>query len=254
MNVTIIGTGNVATVLGKRIRMAGHRIAQVYGRNEARASELAEELGAEVCSSWSAISLEANLYIIALSDKALYELEGRLSLGDRLVVHTAGSVSIDVLQSVSSRYGVLYPLQSLRKELDPLMAIPLLTDANDTENRQLLQTFAATLSDQVAEADDTERMKLHIAAVIASNFTNHLYALAETYCQKEQLDFHLLYPLIVETTQRIQLFSPVQMQTGPAVRNDEVTIGRHLSLLQSHPALQELYSDLTDSIKASERK
>lgn len=235
MNVGIIGTGNVATVLGKKIQQAGHTVNLVNARG-----------------GLDTIDKTADMYIVAVSDSALYELP--LRLGDKLVVHTAGSVSKDVLQPVSSSYGVLYPLQSLRKELEPVTAIPLLIDANNDAGFQALKTFAATISEQVDRADDAQRMKLHVAAVVASNFTNHLYALAENYCKKEDLDFSLLYPLILETARRIQLFSPAQMQTGPAVRNDEATITRHLSLLQAYPALQQLYRDLTDSIKSSERK
>lgn len=230
MNVAIIGKGNVATVLGKRIKLAGHTITNIYGRGELDTMDHA-----------------ADLYVVAITDTALYDLP--LQLGDKVIVHTAGSVSKDVLKPISSNYGVLYPLQSLRKELDTLTDIPLLIDANNNATRQLLKTFAKTISGQVSEADDQQRMKLHVAAVIASNFTNHLYALAEDYCKKEKLDFSLLYPLINETAQRIKFFSPAQMQTGPAVRKDDVTIANHLAFLQAYPALHQLYQQLTDSIK-----
>lgn len=230
MNVAIIGTGNVATVLGKRIELAGHTILRMYGRGELHT-----------------IDPTADLYIIAISDSALYDLP--IPLENQLVVHTAGSVSKDVLKHISSNYGVLYPLQSLRKELNVPTEIPLLIDANNDKSKQRLLTFAKTISEQVGIADDTQRMKLHVAAVIASNFTNHLYALAADYCKQENLDFSLLYPLINETAQRIHLFPPQQLQTGPAIRNDQVTIDHHLSLLQAHPALQELYRLLTESIQ-----
>lgn len=229
MRITIIGTGNVATVLDKRIRLAGHTVSQVNSR-----------------TGLDTIDKTADLYIIAVSDSALYDFP--LRLGDKLVVHTAGSVSKDILKNISSNYGVLYPLQSLRKELDTVAEIPLLIDASNEENKQLLRAFAANISAQVDEADDTERKKLHVAAVIVSNFTNHLYALAEDYCNKESLDFRLLYPLIQETALRIQAFSPAQLQTGPAARRDEITIDRHIALLQAHPALQQLYRKLTESI------
>lgn len=229
MKTGLLGTGNVATVLYKKIQEAGHPVC-MYGRD-----------------SFHEIDRTADLYIIAISDNALYDLP--LRLDDKLVVHTAGSVSKEVLQHVSSNYGVLYPLQSLRKESIPSTGIPLLVDANTEANTETLIRFAQSLSSQVMVADDTQRMKLHVAAVVASNFTNHLYTLAETYCKKENLDFRLLYPLILETAQRIQLFSPAQMQTGPAARNDEVTIAKHLSLLQSYPALQQLYRQLTESIQ-----
>ena len=260
MKVIIIGTGNVATVLGKRIQQAGHSIAGIFGRNQEHACQLAALLDTEAFDlDRLHPSAAIDIYIMAVSDSALYELPKAFRLKDRLVVHTAGSVPMDVLKGCSSSYGVLYPLQSLRRELDALTSIPLLIDANSHDSKQTLLRFARTLSEQVSEADDLQRMKLHVAAVITSNFTNHLYALAEDYCKKEGLDFGLLHPLIIETAQRTRLFSPAQMQTGPAIRKDNITIDHHLSLLQEHPALQQLYRQLTESIKqlsqpASERK
>src|SRR5690606_27098232 len=123
------------------------------------------------------------------------------------------------------------------------------TDAVNDESRRILRDFARTLSDTTGEADDEKRRKLHVAAVVSSNFVNHLYALAEDYCRKEELDFPLLYPLIRETAVRLRSFSPASLQTGPAVRGDRRTIDRHLALLSAHPELQELYRLLTASIQ-----
>jgi predicted short-subunit dehydrogenase-like oxidoreductase (DUF2520 family) len=186
---------------------------------------------------------------VAVSDTALPELHRTVKLKEQLIVHTAGSVSREALKDCSSNYGVLYPLQSLRKELDPRTEIPLLTDANNAESRALLGDFARTLSGHTGEATDEERGKLHVAAVVSSNFVNHLYALAAGYCEKEHLAFSLLVPLIEETAARIRHFPPSAVQTGPAIRGDEPTIRRHLELLKDHPALRQLYESLTASIR-----
>lgn len=247
MKVVIIGTGNVATVLGRKIKRAGYDIIQVYGRRSEEAEKLAEELSSGFCSTWESLDRTADLYIIAISDKALYDLP--FNLADKLVVHTAGSVSKEVLKNISANYGVLYPLQSLRKELNALTVIPLLVDANNEAGRKILLEFAGNISEQTGEADDTERMKLHVAAVITSNFTNHLYTLGEEYCRKEGLDFSLLYPLINETAERIRFISPSKVQTGPAIRKDDVTINNHISLLAAHPSIRDLYIQLTRSIR-----
>lgn len=248
MKIVMIGTGNVATVLGRKLHLAGNEILQVYGRTTNNAQSLASELSAAACTSLMSIDKDGDLYIIAVADKALNEIREQMDLGDRLVVHTAGSVSIDVLNSVSSNYGVLYPLQSLRKELDPLTEVPLLIDANTDANKNILIDFAKTIATKVDVANDDKRMKLHVAAVMVNNFSNHFYALADKYCTQEALDFSLLYPLILETAQRIQHFAPALVQTGPAARRDMVTIDRHLQLLEPHPSLKKLYITLTESI------
>jgi predicted short-subunit dehydrogenase-like oxidoreductase (DUF2520 family) len=127
-------------------------------------------------------------------------------------------------------------------------------DANSPEKAELLKSLALTISTQVQIASDDQRLRLHVAAVIVSNFTNHLYALAEDYCKKEGVDFKMLHPLISEVANRIQYASPHEMQTGPAIRNDQITIARHLDLLKDLPELQELYASLSAGIQSMYKK
>lgn len=249
MKVVIVGAGNVATVLGRTIKNAGHDILQVISRSAANAKALASELNTTFADDFIALDKSADLYLVAVSDNALEQLGDQYQLGNKLVVHTAGSVSKEILKNVTHNYGVLYPLQSLRKQSSPLQqAIPLLIDANGPEALTLLQDFAKTLSVNVSEANDAARLKLHLAAVLVNNFTNHLYALAETYCAAEGVNFKLLQPLIEETALRTRLHSATTMQTGPAVRNDITTLEKHVHLLENYPDIKDVYLKMTDSI------
>ena len=113
----------------------------------------------------------------------------------------------------------------------------------------VLENLANTISTTVAEADDIQRMKLHLAAVFCNNFVNHIYALMEEYCHKENLNFSLLIPLIQETALRLTTISPSSVQTGPATRADQGTIDKHLALLAPHQHLKDLYEMMTKSIQ-----
>ncbi len=251
MKIVIIGSGNVATVLGIKMLTAGHVIMQVMSEHEEHASILAKKLKCGYASTFESIIKEGDLYVVAISDKALSEIDKYLFLDKKPVFHTAGSVSKDVLKNMTKNYGVLYPLQSLRKENENTSDIPLLVDANTEENLTLIYDFAKTISDEVQIADDEKRLKLHVAAIIVNNFTNHLYSLAEDYCKNENVDFKLLLPLINETAARLAFHSPKQMQTGPAARNDSETIRKHLEILEKYPALKEIYELFTQSILAN---
>jgi predicted short-subunit dehydrogenase-like oxidoreductase (DUF2520 family) len=166
-------------------------------------------------------------------------------------VHTAASVSKDVLKKTSHHYGVFYPLQSLRKERKGNPVIPIFVDASDEKTKKILENLAHSVSgEQVSLANDDTRIKLHIAAVVAGNFTNFLYAVVEDYCNKENLDFKQLIPLIEETAERVKTVSPRQSQTGPAVRHDTETIQKHLDLLKGHPQLKKLYAFMTEAIQS----
>jgi len=251
MDIVIIGTGNTATVLGRKLRSAGHRILQIFGRDSKAASELAYELGTESTNYWNVVNRNADLYILAVSDIAVEEVFSELQLEDKTVVHTAASVPLGVLKGKSAHYGVLYPLQSLKKEVRHLPEIPVIIDASDKRTLDLLDVLAHTVSDRVFVASDEMRMKLHLAAVMVNNFTNHLYALIEKYCKDEGLDFYLLLPLIKETALRLDEISPAKTQTGPAIRDDQATIEKHLALLQKYPQLRKLYEQFTESIRQS---
>jgi predicted short-subunit dehydrogenase-like oxidoreductase (DUF2520 family) len=246
-----MGSGNVASVLGRKFRMAGHRILQVVSRNASAATKLAYEWDTESTNYISLVNKKADLYLLAVSDDAIAHIVSELKLPPKkIVAHTAASVSKDALKGVSDHYGVFYPLQSLRKEMKTLPPIPVFFDGNDEVAIKALETLAHSIAEEkVAQAGDDARMKVHVAAVLVSNFTNHLYVLAEDYCKKEGLDFKELLPLIEETASRIKSISPMQAQTGPAIRHDKETLEKHLELLKHHPHLKNIYLLLTESIQ-----
>ncbi|MBP6432228.1 MAG: DUF2520 domain-containing protein [Ferruginibacter sp.] len=248
MQIVIIGSGNVATVLGRLCKQKGHNILQVMSRTEGNAKILATELGCDYTNYNGKTNMNADLYLVAISDGVLFDLNKSFKLGNKLIVHTAGSVNKDVLEGISTNYGTLYPFQSLRKETAEIPSIPFLVDGNNEESISILESFAQTLSDIVKRTTDEERLKLHVSGVFVSNFTNHLYALAKDFCTKENVDFSLLYPLILETAQRGVKYAPEDVQTGPALRKDVFTLDKHLKVLTNHTNLKYLYLKITDSI------
>ncbi|MBS1761232.1 MAG: DUF2520 domain-containing protein [Bacteroidetes bacterium] len=251
MEIVIIGTGNVASVLGRKFKDAGHKILQVVGRDSMAASELAYNWDTVSTNYFSQINKNADVYIIAVSDNAIASVISELKLPGKVVAHTAASVPKEILKDVSNHFGVFYPLQSLRKEMMSLPDIPIFVDGNDAKAKNTLDSLAHSIANEkVAIAGDDARLKLHVAAVVVSNFTNHLYKLAEDYCKREGLDFKQLLPLIAETALRLKEVSPAEAQTGPAIRHDEETIHRHIELLKNFPQLKKIYELMTGSIQA----
>ncbi len=249
MNIIIYGTGNVAHVLGKLIiNSKHHHVIGVSARNETPGNSLADILGTKFISTNDLQNHETELTIITVSDNALTGFDFPQGMNCGLLVHTAGAVSKEVLKKYSNRYGVLYPLQSMRKELNHLPEIPFLIDGVNDEETNILAQFCTSLNCISEKANDEQRLAMHTAAVVVSNFTNHLYALAEKFCHNRNINFNMLKPLIVETASRLEYASPAEMQTGPAIRKDLATIERHLSILDEHPKLKVLYDQLTKSI------
>src|SRR5947207_4750953 len=156
MDIVIIGTGNTATILGKKIKQAGHRIVQVFGRDASAASKLAYEFDTGSTNYWSVIRKDADVYLIAVADDAIHDVAKHLHVPGKIVAHTAASVKKDVLKNMSHHYGVFYPLQSLRKEMEELPEIPIFIDANDEITKKKLEELAQSISGEkvVLASDD----------------------------------------------------------------------------------------------------
>lgn len=250
MDIVFIGSGNVVVVLGRKLVAAGHTILQIMSRNASEASSLAYEWDTESANYMSLINKNADVYIVAVADDAIEDVVKDLKLHPKIIVHTAGAVKMDVLKNSSENYGVFYPLQSLRKEQTELPETPIYLEASNEKTFKVLSRLAGSINhEQNFQANFDKRTKLHLAAVMVNNFTNHIFTLAEYYCLREGLDFQELLPLIENTYQRLKNEAPSKLQTGPAARGDLSTIEKHLELLKEYPQLKKLYEFFSESIK-----
>lgn len=250
MKVVIIGSGNVATHLAIALQAAGITITQVWSYHYANAVALASKVNGQAVAQLDEIDPQAAICFIAVKDDAVAGVAEQLEGFKGLVAHTCGAVPMNVFEGKFENYGVFYPLQTFSKHKALNFAdIPLCLEASDEASMQLLRQVASQLSGRVLEVDSDKRKILHLAAVFACNFTNHLYALGEQLLAANGLEFDVLRPLIAETAAKVQQSLPLAVQTGPAIRNDEQTLKAHQELLMPHPHLLEIYRTLSESIK-----
>jgi predicted short-subunit dehydrogenase-like oxidoreductase (DUF2520 family) len=250
MKIVIIGAGNLATHLALALQNAGFELIQVYSRSEAPAAALAGLLQTRYVTDIAGLSLEASLYIIAVNDDSVPPLIDRLPLAGQLVVHTAGSIPMDVFYGKLQNYGVIYPLQTFSKSRPvDFTEIPVFLEANTPENLQVIRNVAGTLSKKIYDADSAERMYVHMAAVFGCNFVNYLYDLSAQIVNRAGFGFEILSPLLLETAGKaIASGDPKKVQTGPAVRNDCNVMQKHLALLAGFPRWKEVYALLSKRI------
>ncbi|WP_442588511.1 Rossmann-like and DUF2520 domain-containing protein [Pedobacter sp. AW31-3R] len=250
MKIVCIGSGNVATHMAIALKEVGAEIIQVYSRNHQNAEILAALTRAKAISRWEDLNRQADCYLIAVKDEVIASVAAQLIGLKGLVVHTSGATSLSSLSLLGKGYGVLYPLQTFsRTKAVDLKKVPLCIEGDSPESLERISAIAHLISPLVSEVDSAQRTILHVAAVFACNFSNHLYHLSAEILAAHQLEFDLLKPLIMETAKKIQNSNPADVQTGPAIRNDVDTMKKHLSLLQDKPALQEIYTLLSNSIK-----
>lgn len=249
-NIVFIGAGNVATQLALTFKNAGVEILQIFSRSESSACELAERVEAKHTTDLKKLNSEADLYIISITDNAIEDLVVQLSLNDNLVVHTSGSVSIEILQGISNNFGVFYPLQTFSKSRAvEFENIPLCIEANNSENLKCLKTLANLISNRVYDVNSGQRKVLHLAAVFACNFPNYMYSIAEEITKQADIDFDMLRPLIKETAEKVMQINPMEAQTGPAKRGDEKIMSEHLKMLSDFPEFKEIYKLISVAIQ-----
>lgn len=249
MNIGIIGTGKVATILSEKLFFASHEISFVAGRNKTATQHLAEKYNALALNLLDEIPNQVDVVLIAVSDTVIETILNRKFNNNIIIAHTSGAISKDILNKCSNNFGVFYPLQSITKATKPNVEIPFLIDGNNDFTSSTLFDIAKSISPKVSISSDSERTKIHVAAVVVNNFTNYLFAVAEDYCAKENIDFSLLLPIIQETAERIKYVSAKDVFTGPAIRKDENTITKHLNILEHHPSLKTLYLFLNKSLQ-----
>jgi len=176
-------------------------------------------------------------------------LAKELNFKDKLVVHTSGSLPMDVLKEVSSNFGVFYPLQTFSKSRKAdFKSIPICIEANTADNENHLVDLGTSISGNVQHINSEERKILHLAAVFACNFPNYMYTIAEQILARNKLDFNFLKPLIEETAAKVQTIDPHNAQTGPAKRGDKIIMNQHLELLKDSPGFKDIYKLISSEI------
>lgn len=251
LKIVCLGAGRLAHQLMPALEEAGCHIVQVYNRSPFAAQELADKLkSTSFTADITQVLPDADLYFLTVSDDAIKPVAAELKYlisSDAIGVHCSGSMSLDVLPF--KRKAGFYPLQSFSANHEVSWRwIPLIITAPDEDIWQLLDAIAGQLSSSVYRMTDEQKSVLHVAAVFANNFSNHMLTLAENICKEHGLPFEILKPLILETFSKAILSGPRDSQTGPAVRRDQKTIEKHLYLLADHPQLTAIYKAITNSI------
>ncbi len=246
--IVMIGAGNVAWSLAQALA-AEHSIVQVYSRHLANAEALANAVHCPAATDdIDQITPEADIYVISVKDDAIATVAGAIpDHGHSLWLHTSGTKPLSLLTPTHPRCGVLYPMQSFSKALPVAFNdVPVFVEGNTPDSQEAAMRLAQSVSAHVEVADSTRRARLHIGAVMACNFANHLWTLTAEVLDEAGIDFKVMLPLIRTTVAKLDKLSPAESQTGPAARGDTAVTEAHEQMLSGRK--QEIYHILTQSI------
>jgi predicted short-subunit dehydrogenase-like oxidoreductase (DUF2520 family) len=250
--VSFIGSGNLAWHLAPALDNAGFIVKEVYSANPKHAEALTERLyQAEVKATLDFSTSDSAIFIIATSDDAIESIVQEIILPDEAVlIHTSGSQPLSLLQyAATTHLGVLYPLQtfSKTKKVD-FKEVPFFIESSDSNAESVMMPLAKAISTQVYKIGSEDRKALHVAAVFASNFTNHMLTVAKDILQENSLDFNWLVPLITETINKSISIGPEIAQTGPARRGDLEILDEHIAFLRGQKSVSAMYKLISQDI------
>lgn len=251
-SVAVIGAGNLAWHLAPALDNTEYSVREVHSRNPAHASALVERLyEAEVKASLDFSTSQCRIFVLAVSDDALQDVVREIVLPDgSILLHTSGSQPLEVLRdAATSDIGVLYPLQTFTRHVPVEMKeVPLFVETANAHTADVVLRMARAISRTVVKIATPERQALHVAAVFASNFTNHMLFIAQQIMKENSLSYDWLKPLIATTISKSLQIGPENAQTGPARRGDLETLDRHMNLLRDDEATAEVYRVVSQDI------
>ncbi len=252
--MVVMGAGNVATHYSRHFYSRGFTITTIYSRTLSRAGRLAAEVGAKATDRPEEVPSSSDFYLLCLPDGEVIRTAARMKGHRGIWIHTAGALPLRELSDIHPLSGVLYPLQTLSRERSvDLGKVPLLIEGSTGEVTARIRELAETISSDVRESDSAARLVVHLAAVFASNFSNHMVRIAQEILSGAGADPGLLDPILEETCSKMREMGPAAAQTGPALRGDEGTMKKHLELLERYPEWRKLYTFMSRDIGRSRK-
>ncbi len=247
-SISFIGSGNVATQMALAFHKKGIIISQIISSQLQNAETLAHQVKAQATNKISELTPNVDAVVIAVNDDKISTISDQITT-NAIVVHTSGSTSMESISNCSPQVGVMWPIKSIRKNVTlDFIDVPFCIEGKDSTTAKTIQQLAQLISTNVRIMDEKQREAAHLAAVVANNFSNYFYSIAQDLLEEKNIDFSILSPLIIDAAKQIKDSSPKNLQTGPAVRKDQKIIDRHLKLLENHPEFRKLYKFVSQSI------
>ncbi len=250
--VAVIGWGNVGYHLSlelSRQSIDTYVVCRNY-HSERHTSE--DEKNLHLVNSFAELPNNIETIFLTVKDDQIATVASRLPkkmIQNASVLHSSGILPANHLKGVVPNYGIFYPLNSFSRDQDFHWAgVPVFIESGQERVSRFLHKVAEGAGARPVKNDDLMREHLHLAAVFANNFTNHLLALASDMLNKRDIPFDYLHPLIQTTVEKALRMDPAKAQTGPAIRGDKATLQKHLSKLEDED-LKTLYRQLSRSIQ-----
>jgi predicted short-subunit dehydrogenase-like oxidoreductase (DUF2520 family) len=261
--VGFIGAGRVGTALASLLHARGVTVAGVSGRTltDGRRMAGAAGLGRSASRGRGETLAASSLVFLTVPDDEVGSLCAEIAAGGgwregQGVVHCSGALPSSVLapaRDMGARVASFHPLQAFATVEAAIAHMPgsAFGIEGDPELVRQLSVLASLLGGTPLQLTPEEKAIYHAAAVIASNYTVTLAALASQLLASEgiapdlNMALRYLLPLLRGTVDNLDALGLPDALTGPIARGDAGTVARHLTDLdRCAPEVAHLYRHL----------
>ncbi len=247
--ISVLGSGNVAYHLARKLYAEGVAVDCVFSRNSVTGKSLADEVGAYFTDQLQQLPQNSDAYLFMMSDTANQSVAQQIALpSDAILIHTSGSLPKEIFDAKNA--AVMYPFQTFSRdvEIEDFTSMPICIEASNADTYHYVRCFAEKISPLVYELTFEQRKILHVAGVFASNFMNHSVFLGQKLLHENNIPINILNPLLRQSFAKIINGDAYSSQTGPAVRGDRKVVESHIDMLSSDEKLAEIYKIMSESI------
>lgn len=246
----IIGSGNMAHFLGRRLEHSDLPIDAIHSRNREQGKALAQRINAAYRDSIQELEQTADVIFLCVQDDQIASVASSLSTDkDKMIVHHSGTQSLEKIRHYFPKAGIFWPVYAINKtQIAGHRNIPVIISSEDTQVQSFLIRLAEEITNLYQVMPEEKRETLHLMAVMSSNFMNHLATITREFGMEKAVPFEWVLPIIQQTVERMNAGDTAALQTGPAVRNDQLTMKQHMQMLHAHPIWQEIYRSVSQSI------
>lgn len=237
-SISIIGYGRLGKLLQKTLERAGYDQISVVKKDDE-------------------ILFLNDFIFITVPDESIRTVieeigDSGLILKDKTIAHCSGAVGLDVFNDLARSkiaFGCFHPMMAITESSNSFDGITFDVCGND-EFISGITPLADDLNAEIIVVNEEEKAKLHVAAVITSNYLVTLIGLAQELFKDSELDEKQLrkslLPLMESVLNNMQDQTPEKALTGPISRRDLTTLNVHSQLLVENPRVSKIYHHLAE--------
>jgi predicted short-subunit dehydrogenase-like oxidoreductase (DUF2520 family) len=259
--IAIVGAGRLGSSLAIELSRAGYQVSELIGRGGSRSGKRARRLAKKLHARFSlpqAAHLDAEVIWFCVPDRVISSAARTLARHGqwrgKAAFHSSGaltSAELGTLERKGARVASVHPLMSFVRGVVPsLEGVPFALEGNASA-LTMAARIVRNLGGIAFRIPARNKVAYHAWGAFASPLAVALLLTAEQVAAaagvRPRDARRKMLPILRQTLENYRRWGAAAALSGPLVRGDLGTIGRHLEVLGPIPEAKEVYLALSRS-------